>query len=144
MQTCNCFILSFSAVIKKPIFRDGHWRLLECRAAWDGNGSCDSFVAFSWEGAASEHAIVTVNYAPHAQSVLYATALFNFAEQPIRFRDLMSDASYERDGNEILSKGIYLDLPAWGFHIFELTVIEKKTVEEKNLVVAPKHDLIPA
>ena len=138
------FYSALLSVIKKPVFRDGRWSLLECRAAWDGNGSSESFVAFSWEGAASERAIVTVNYAPHDSQCYLQLPFLPVAEQPIRFRDLMSDASYEREGSEILSKGLYLDLPAWGFHIFELTVIGKKTVEEKNLVVAPKHDLIPA
>ena len=38
-----------------------------------------------------------------------------------RFRDLMGPASYERDGNDILSRGLYLDLPAWGYHVFEIT-----------------------
>ena len=36
--------------LKDPAFRDGDWQLLECRPAWDGNGTWDSFVAFSWTG----------------------------------------------------------------------------------------------
>ena len=37
--------------LKDPAFRDGEWQLLECRPAWDGNESWDSFVAFAWTGA---------------------------------------------------------------------------------------------
>jgi hypothetical protein len=33
----------------------------------------------------------------------------------------MSIALYDREGNKILSEGIYLDMPAWGYHIFEVT-----------------------
>jgi hypothetical protein len=33
----------------------------------------------------------------------------------------MSPASYDRQGDEILSQGLYLDLPAWGYHVFKLT-----------------------
>ena len=36
--------------LKDPAFRDGDWQLLECRPAWDGNETSDSFVAFSWTG----------------------------------------------------------------------------------------------
>jgi hypothetical protein len=33
-------------------------------------------------------------------------------------RDLLGDAVYERDAAELSSKGLYLDLPAWGRHAF--------------------------
>jgi hypothetical protein len=32
--------------------------------------------------------------------------------------DLMGPARYERDG--AAREGLYLDLPAWGFHVFEV------------------------
>jgi hypothetical protein len=35
-------------------------------------------------------------------------------------KDLTGPARYERDGRELLSKGVFLDLPAWGCHVFEL------------------------
>jgi hypothetical protein len=36
----------------------------------------------------------------------------------VSLRDLLSDARYERDGAELESKGLYLDLPPWGRHAF--------------------------
>jgi hypothetical protein len=33
-------------------------------------------------------------------------------------QDLLGDARYERDGAELASKGLYLDLPAWGTNAF--------------------------
>jgi len=35
----------------------------------------------------------------------------------------MSNAVYDRDGNDLLSKGMYLDMPAWGYHVFEMSPI---------------------
>jgi len=29
---------------------------------------------------------------------------------------------YERQGDELSNKGLYLDLPAWGCHLFEITI----------------------
>jgi hypothetical protein len=37
-------------------------------------------------------------------------------------RDLMSDVAYLRHGGELVDPGLYLDMPAWGHHVFELTV----------------------
>ena len=29
-------------------------------------------------------------------------------------------AAYERDGDELARDGLYLDMPAWGYHAFEV------------------------
>jgi hypothetical protein len=33
----------------------------------------------------------------------------------------MGPASFDRDGGELVSRGLYLDLPAWGYHVFEVS-----------------------
>jgi hypothetical protein len=40
--------------------------------------------------------------------------------QPSRLKDLTGDASYDRDGGELESRGLYLDLGAWGYYVFEV------------------------
>jgi hypothetical protein len=47
------------------------------------------------------------------------------AGQTFIFRDMMSSAVYERDGNDLMSRGLYLDLPEWGFHVFEVVTSSK-------------------
>ena len=37
-----------------------------------------------------------------------------------RLRDRLGSASYERDGNDLAARGLYLDMPAWGYHAFEV------------------------
>jgi hypothetical protein len=32
----------------------------------------------------------------------------------------MGEARYERAGEELASRGLYLDLPPWSYHVFEL------------------------
>jgi len=38
----------------------------------------------------------------------------------VLLRDLLSAAQYERDGDELLSRGLYLDVAAWAYHFFEI------------------------
>jgi hypothetical protein len=38
----------------------------------------------------------------------------------VRLRDLMSPASYDRPGDELLARGLYLDMPPWGYHVFDV------------------------
>jgi hypothetical protein len=33
----------------------------------------------------------------------------------------MEGAGFERDGDAIALRGLYLDLPPWSYHVFELT-----------------------
>ena len=38
-----------------------------------------------------------------------------------RLRDLLGPAVYERQGTEMANDGLFLDMPAWGYHVFELS-----------------------
>jgi hypothetical protein len=40
----------------------------------------------------------------------------------VRFTDLMGNARYDRGGDDIAARGLYLDLPAWGYHVFEIEI----------------------
>jgi hypothetical protein len=118
-QDIQSFYLKLLQTLKNPVFRNGSWQLLKCRATGEGNDTWDSFIAFFWHDESGNKAMVTVNYAPHASQC--------FAEMPallevpsIRFADLMSNAVYDRDSSDLNSRGHYLDLPPWGFHVFEM------------------------
>ena len=41
-------------------------------------------------------------------------------KKTVEFRDMMSPATYPRHTDEVLSHGLYLDMPAWGYHVFEV------------------------
>jgi len=108
------------ACLRRPEAREGQWQLLDSTPAWDGNWTSDSTICFAWHGPAQTSLIVTVNFAPH-QSQCYLHIPFpEIQGKALRFRDLMGPAWYDRHGDEILSRGLYLDLPPWGYHIFEL------------------------
>jgi hypothetical protein len=32
----------------------------------------------------------------------------------------MADIGYDRAGRDVTSAGLYLDLPPWGYHVFEM------------------------
>jgi hypothetical protein len=101
--------------------REGHWRLLSCEAAWDGNPTSERFIAFSWE-ARGRRLLVVVNYGP-TQAQCYARLPWSDAGgRALVFADLMSPSvRYEREGTELSQRGLYLDMPAWGSHVFEVS-----------------------
>ena len=61
-----------------------------------------------------------MNYAPN-QSQCYIRLPFpNLANQRWRLRDLLSDAEDDREGNDLESRGLYLDLASWRYRVFTL------------------------
>jgi hypothetical protein len=41
----------------------------------------------------------------------------------LRLKDVTGAASYDRDGGELDSRGLYLDLPPWGYHVFDVAIL---------------------
>jgi glycosidase len=123
--TLQMFYTKLLSVIKKPVFRNGSWQLLECRQAWDGNASWDAFIAYSWQGSDGERMLVVVNYAAHQSQCYMQLPLSDLAGSQWRFQDLMGEAVYDRDGNDLQEHGLYLDIPAWSFHVFDAEKLNK-------------------
>jgi len=108
------------AVLRRAVVRDGRWQLLECVPAWDGNSSDDAFVAFAWHSSDGKRLLVAVNYAPH-QSQCYVRLPFpDLADRSWQLRDLLGEAGYDRDGADLQSRGLYLDLAPWQYHVFDM------------------------
>jgi hypothetical protein len=115
------FYLNLLTVLRSPVVRDGAWRLLDCVPAWDGNWTHDCLLAWCWQGRNGERLLAAVNYADH-QSQCYVRLPWPDLSGAVSLADLMSPARYDRDGTNLAARGLYLDLPAWGRHVFEITI----------------------
>ena len=111
------------AVLKNPVIRDGNWSLIECWQAWDGNESHRDILSFYWVSEDGDAALVVVNYSDHNSQCYVQLPTANIVGGTLRFKDMMGSASYDRDGGEISSKGLFLDMPEWGYHIFEISFL---------------------
>jgi glycosidase len=110
------------AVLRKPVMKSGVWQSLDPRPAWDGNGTWDSFVAHSWQGAGGERMLVAVNYSPLPAQCYLNLPFPEIEGRPVRLLDLLSPVCYDRDGNDLVGPGLYLDMPPWSYHAFSLEV----------------------
>lgn len=118
-QRLQDFYARLLGVLRRPEVRKSEWRLLECRSAWEGNSTWDHFIAFGWEDH-GERMIVAVNNSPQ-QSQCYVSCPFTGIEdRNMRLTDLMGPSIYDRTGKDLTANGLYLDLPPWGYHVFEV------------------------
>ena len=106
--------------VQQTAVRNGEWQLLDPAPAWEGNWTWDCFVPFSWYYVGELPLIVVTNYAPNQSQSYLRLPFEELRARKVRLQDLMSSAVYERDGDELVCKGLYLDMPPWGYHIFKL------------------------
>jgi hypothetical protein len=109
-------------VVRHASSRDGHWQLLSCAPAWEGNWTSDCFIAFLWTHGEVRRLIV-VNYAANQSQCYVRVPLQGIGGGPVRFADQMGPAIYERDRDDLGARGLYLDISAWGYHVFDVTLV---------------------
>jgi glycosidase len=115
--------------LRRDEVRMGRWQLLSCRPAWPENPSWKWFLAFLWEHGPSPGAnassegrrlLVAVNYGPNQGQCYVTLPLLDLRGRKLLLRDLLSGTRYERDGTELANRGLYLDMPDWGYCVFEM------------------------
>ncbi len=105
--------------IKKSGRISSPWTLLDPRAAWEGNWSWKNMFIFM---KGSEYLAVINNSGSNSQC--YVNPEFPGAMAgSICLKDLLGDAEYVRDKSDIRNRGLYLDLPPYGYHLFRLSEV---------------------
>jgi len=122
-QALQAFYKALLTVLRDAIVRDGEWKLLRCLPAWDSNWTSDCFIAWLWRGAQDERRLAAVNYSGNRSQCYVQVSPGDLIGPTLRFADLMSPASYDRDGSDVASRGLFLDLPPWGYHVFQVTAL---------------------
>jgi hypothetical protein len=117
----NGFYTNLLNCLRTPIFQRGTWQILDGSPAWEGNWTHDCFIAYLWQGPRSQEWLVVVNYAPNQSQCYLHLPLENSRKNTLTFQDRMSPARYQREKADLDARGLYLDLPPWGYHVFKIS-----------------------
>jgi hypothetical protein len=120
----RAFYEQLLALLRRPLLRHGAWRLLECRPAWEGNGSVDGFVAFAWEGTGAQRLVVAVNQSPHRGQCFVRLPFDDLAGRAVRLADQLGPERHDRDGHDLLARGLFLDAGPFQASAFTLAPAE--------------------
>lgn len=101
--------------INRPIFRNGQWSLCE-RTGWPDNSSFQNIVAWSWRHGAERY-LLAVNLSDRPAQARVPVPWAEGGSRQILV-EVLSGATYERDGDEMLWPGLYVELGAWDYHFF--------------------------
>jgi len=108
------------AVLRNPVVRNGDWQLLECVPAWDGNWTWDCFIVFAWQSTNTERLLVVVNYAPNQSQCHVRLPFADLGNSQWRLADLLSEAHYDWNGNDLEARGLFVDMAPWQAQVFSL------------------------
>jgi hypothetical protein len=109
------------AILRLPVVRTGNWQLAECQPAWNGNPTSENFIAFAWLGLRGERLIVAVNYAPEHGQCYVRLPFTDLGDSCWRLDDRLGRAVYDRAGETLQARGLFLDVPPWHAHAFEVS-----------------------
>lgn len=98
----------------------GEARLLAPRRAWDGNPTAGCFTIVQWRvpGVDDGFDLVVVNLAPHRAQCRVVPEVPGLAPHLWRLEDRLGPERWLRDGGELATAGLFLDLPARGAQLF--------------------------
>lgn len=117
------FYAKLLAAVNRPLFHNGLWGLCK-RSGWPDNGSFKNLVAWGWEWEkGDDRCLIAVNL-----SDAPLQALIQIPRTGNRTWDLtevFSGVSYRRDGNEMASRGLYVELAPWAFNFFRVIKVDE-------------------
>jgi len=106
--------------LRQPVFHDGQWYALEPYEAWAGNPSHRNMLAHAWR-MGSERRLAVANLAnERGQCFVLLGPLGLESAAGWELVDLLGSARHVRDGRALITRGLYLELPAYGHHLFDI------------------------
>jgi hypothetical protein len=115
-KALQAFYVKLLAAINAPIFRGGEWKLCE-RNGWPDNQSCQNLVAWSWVKD-DDRRLIAVNLSDSAVQARVQVPWQEVRGEAWHLSDDLSNVSYDRDGDEMASSGLYIELEPWSYSFF--------------------------
>jgi hypothetical protein len=112
--------------LRRPEVHEGSFHLWQPRPAWDGNPTWNNFICFSWHDDDGHCCLAITNYSGTQGQCYLPIDLVLLAGETWKLSDLLGPARYQRSGDEMRTRGLYLDMPAWGYHFFDITPVPKQ------------------
>jgi hypothetical protein len=109
------FYGSLLRLVARQTLLEGEWQLCECQG-WADNQSHLNLLAWSWTNGDRRHVIV-INYSDFPGQGLVRLPWRNLASRAWNLSDDINRQIYEdRNGDTLSASGLYVSLPAWGYH----------------------------
>jgi hypothetical protein len=113
-ESLRAFYESLLHEAAHPVFRSGQWWLLAC-SGWPDNDRWQDLIACAWQDAQERRAIV-VNLSGVRSQARVWLPWDSAAARGWRLTDALHGVVFDREGGDLASNGLYVDLAPWAFH----------------------------
>jgi Alpha amylase, catalytic domain len=117
VSSLRAFYYALLHAINTPMFRDGQWSLCAL-AGWPDNHSFESILAWSWRKD-PERSLIAVNLSDHSAQGRIFVGWPDLSAGTWFLNDVFSGSQFQREGEDLLRSGLFVDLPAFGYHFFK-------------------------
>jgi len=122
-QGSLAFYRKLLKAVDHEVFREGQWSLCE-RTGWPDNASFQNLVAWSWLKD-DERYLIVVNLSDCPSQAQIRVPWADASRGKCLLIDELSGTTYEREGDEMRSRGLYVDLGPWQNHFFKCLTKDK-------------------
>jgi glycosidase len=101
----------------RNVFREGQWSMCQ-RTGWSDNATFQNLLAWDWVYS-DERYLIVINFSDSPVQARIQVRWPDAGGRRWRLADTFSGAAYEREGDEMLSPGLYVELAPWNCHLFQ-------------------------
>ncbi len=116
-EDLKAFSQKLMEATNRRVFREGNWKLCT-RAGWPDNASCQNIIAWCWVKDEDRYLII-VNLSEWPSQADVQVPWADLSGETWQLIDVMSGTTYERDGNQMHSSGLYVELAPWAYHFLQ-------------------------
>lgn len=117
-------LLSFYDRLLKALHRghylDGAWMLCNLYG-WEDNTTHGNLIAWCWKKGPLR-CLIVVNYSDSPSQAMVRVPWMELKGRSFWLKDIFTAILYKRNGDEMVEPGLFVDLPPWGFHVFQWLV----------------------
>jgi hypothetical protein len=129
-QGISNFYEKLLRTVNSDVFRGGQWSLCE-REGWPDNPSYQNIVAWNWVKNETRYLIV-VNLSDRTSQAQVRVPWPEIGGESLHVLDMLSDAWYERAGDEMRGPGLYVELGPWSYHLFRVSRTDQSIAASAN------------
>jgi glycosidase len=124
------FYLRLLKMVNRDAFRNGRWQLCT-HSGWPDNPSFRNLVASCWTGD-KERYLIVINLSNQQSQALIKVPWEDLRGKTCWLSDALWSEVYERNGSQMLSPGMFVDLKPWAMHCFQVQVTKSRKPKSGN------------
>ena len=113
------FYLLLLSIVSEKEFKNGEWTLCKVEPIDSNDSSSDNIISYLWEVEES-YKLVVVNFSSLLSRAHIKIDHINYGTFNWVFRDLLTEKQHTYKGEDLDEFGLYVELPAWKGHIFDI------------------------